>query len=319
MTAAMTRSPMPRRALRGCALLLVAATVAVPATRAQSERCTTIDGTSRSCEDGFTCAQNFGGGDRFERFTMTVVSSQNPLAPLSILVDPDGTGQAFVTVWEGTAEQGLRFGWTVLEDAEGDSFVRVDNRIGTAPIVIGYACDRADTSLDEPVDAGDQQLPVVSTAPFSVGDSIVVAPGGPDEEHHVVAALGARVRAQPLQLQEPLQSAHAAGTFVVSRSPAADAPTATDARPETAAFALAVHPNPVAGTAAVTLARTQAGSVDAAVYDALGRRVAVLHEGPLPAGPHTLGLDVAGWAPGHYVVRVRAEGAAHAARFTVVR
>ena len=52
-----------------------------------------------------------------------------------------------------------------------------------------------------------------------------------------------------------------------------------------------------------------------AVYDALGREVAVL-----AAGEHEVALDGAALAPGVYVVRLTAaSGAAETARLTVVR
>jgi hypothetical protein len=48
------------------------------------------------------------------------------------------------------------------------------------------------------------------------------------------------------------------------------------------------------------------------VFDALGRRVAILHDGPLAAGAHTLELDAASLPPGHYIVRAHVPGAADA-------
>ena len=78
-------------------------------------------------------------------------------------------------------------------------------------------------------------------------------------------------------------------------------------------------PNPVSG--AVTLAYRLAAPavVRLAVYDALGREVAVLHDGPLAAGAHALTLDTSGWSPGVYVVRVTAGVQTASARLVVVR
>ena len=78
-------------------------------------------------------------------------------------------------------------------------------------------------------------------------------------------------------------------------------------------------PNPAATTASVRLALAQAGPVRATLYDALGRRVATLTEGPLAAGDHTLAVPVGSLPAGAYVVRVEADGAVHAARLTVAR
>lgn len=93
--------------------------------------------------------------------------------------------------------------------------------------------------------------------------------------------------------------------------------TAAEAAPE-AAFALTVAPNPVAGAAAVRLALPASGPVHVAVYDALGRTVAVLHEGPLVAGRHAFPTP-ATLPAGVYLVRVRTHAAAAARTFTVVR
>ncbi len=78
-----------------------------------------------------------------------------------------------------------------------------------------------------------------------------------------------------------------------------DAPAA----PRAATAALSVAPNPARGPAAVTLTLGAPGPARVAVYDALGREVAVLHDGPLGAGTHRLmWADAA--PPGLYIVRL---------------
>jgi hypothetical protein len=69
---------------------------------------------------------------------------------------------------------------------------------------------------------------------------------------------------------------------------------------------IGVRPNPAWGSDHVNVALRLPASanVQAAAYDALGRRVALLHAGPLQAGLHDLTLDGARLAPGVYVVRV---------------
>ncbi len=99
-------------------------------------------------------------------------------------------------------------------------------------------------------------------------------------------------------------------------------PTTVDVEPETAPGAgltLAVAPNPVAGGGTVRLTLPAAGRVRVAVYDALGREVAVLMDGERVAGELALALDASRLAPGVYAVRADAGGASAARRVTVAR
>ncbi len=86
------------------------------------------------------------------------------------------------------------------------------------------------------------------------------------------------------------------------------------------AFALSgVDPNPVGTAGRVRFTLAAAGDVSVAVYDALGRRVAVLAQAAMTAGAHEVPFPAASLAPGVYVVRVVA-GAEQATRtVTVVR
>lgn len=79
-------------------------------------------------------------------------------------------------------------------------------------------------------------------------------------------------------------------------------------------------PNPArGGRATLTLTVRETQDVRAEVYDMLGRRVAVLHDGPLSAGvPHTLTLEASRFASGLYLVRVAGERFAPQMRRVVV-
>ncbi|HLT47764.1 MAG TPA: T9SS type A sorting domain-containing protein [Rubricoccaceae bacterium] len=99
-------------------------------------------------------------------------------------------------------------------------------------------------------------------------------------------------------------------------APAASASEAASEAP--AALALsAPAPHPFRGAARIALSVPAAQTVRVGVYDALGREVAVLHDGPLAAGTHVLALDGRGLAAGVYVVR--AEGTGGVALRRVVR
>lgn len=95
--------------------------------------------------------------------------------------------------------------------------------------------------------------------------------------------------------------------------------TATEPPPSSAAFALdAPFPNPTSGPTSVELRTASPEAVTVEVFDALGRRVAVLHDGVLAAGTHRLALDTRVLAVGVYVVRARTEDGVVARRVVVI-
>jgi hypothetical protein len=85
------------------------------------------------------------------------------------------------------------------------------------------------------------------------------------------------------------------------------------------AVRLAVAPNPFSEEAAVTLTLPEPGEVAVALYDVLGRRVALLHEGALEAGEHALRLDGRSLPAGVYVVRAAAGGVVVTRTATLLR
>ena len=85
------------------------------------------------------------------------------------------------------------------------------------------------------------------------------------------------------------------------------------------ALALAVAPNPAQGRASLRFTLPAAADVRLAVYDALGREVAVLADAALPAGTHEVALDVGRLAPGVYVARLTTGAETAVRRLTVVR
>lgn len=97
--------------------------------------------------------------------------------------------------------------------------------------------------------------------------------------------------------------------------PVAGEPSA--APPDVAA--LSVYPNPLRGSARLEMTLPSAGTARVEVYDVLGRRVAVLHDGRLDGGTHTLGVDAQSLAPGVYIIRMRAEDITLSRRMTVLR
>lgn len=88
---------------------------------------------------------------------------------------------------------------------------------------------------------------------------------------------------------------------------------------ETTGFTSSITPNPLESGGTVRVTLTEAGPVRVAVYDVLGRQVAVLADGAWSAGEHTVSLGVERLVPGVYVVRVTAGAVSVVRRVTVAR
>ena len=98
--------------------------------------------------------------------------------------------------------------------------------------------------------------------------------------------------------------------------------TATSAEGDARVAGLALdppRPNPAADRTQVTFRLAAPADVRVAVYDVLGREVAVVADGPRGAGAHGVAVGTAGLPAGVYVVRLDADGAAVTRRFTVAR
>lgn len=83
--------------------------------------------------------------------------------------------------------------------------------------------------------------------------------------------------------------------------------------------ALTVAPNSLTHAARVALTVAETAHATVRVVDALGRTVAVLADGALAAGPHTLALDAARLPPGVYAVVATVGETRSVTRVTVVR
>jgi minor extracellular serine protease Vpr len=94
--------------------------------------------------------------------------------------------------------------------------------------------------------------------------------------------------------------------------------TGDDAYPTALALG-AAYPNPFAETATLPFELPAPGLARLAVYDVLGREVARLVDGPLPAGRHTARLEGGALASGVYLVRLEAGGEALTRRVLLVR
>jgi hypothetical protein len=93
----------------------------------------------------------------------------------------------------------------------------------------------------------------------------------------------------------------------------------TEAEPAEGVRLDAPRPNPAARAATVGFHLPESGPVRLDVFDATGRRVAVLVDGVRPAGPHEAALDVSGLSGGVYLVRLGASRDTVARLFAVAR
>ncbi len=96
-------------------------------------------------------------------------------------------------------------------------------------------------------------------------------------------------------------------------------PTAGEEGPEDALSFAAPVPNPAAGTVRLAATLASPGAVRVEVFDALGRSVGVLADGPAPSGTTTWTWDAAGQPAGVYAVRLTGEAGARTRTVSVVR
>ncbi|MDX1530127.1 MAG: T9SS type A sorting domain-containing protein [Rhodothermales bacterium] len=150
------------------------------------------------------------------------------------------------------------------------------------------------------------------------------AAGAPDretiarfmEETFGVSEIERRVEAALLAGTPPADADESA------RSAATAEPNALKSDPSGLADAVAleaVYPNPFTHEATVAYALPEEEHVVVEVYDLLGRPVATLVDGTVPAGRHEVRLDGTSLAAGPYVVRLRAGSATATKRIVLAR
>lgn len=93
---------------------------------------------------------------------------------------------------------------------------------------------------------------------------------------------------------------------------------ASEAPPDAQGFPLTLSPNPARTATALSVVLPGSGAVRIVAYDALGREVAVLHDGPA-AETLSLRVDASAWPVGVYVVRAEAGDRTATARLVVAR
>ncbi len=96
-------------------------------------------------------------------------------------------------------------------------------------------------------------------------------------------------------------------------------PTAAPGGPGALSETVTLFPNPTRGSAALALTLKRAAHVRLEALDALGRRVALVHDGMLPAGAHRFDLPTRTLPAGTYLVRAAIDGRVTNRHLTVLR
>jgi hypothetical protein len=82
----------------------------------------------------------------------------------------------------------------------------------------------------------------------------------------------------------------------------------------------APSPHPVSGQVSLSFALSEEGDAEVALYNLLGQRVRILHDGPAaPHREHVISFDTQGLASGRYILRLRAGDRVRSHAITVVR
>ncbi|MEM7786151.1 MAG: chondroitinase-B domain-containing protein [Bacteroidota bacterium] len=187
----------------------------------------------------------------------------------------------------------------------------------TGTAALGVTAPEAQIRVADPGLAGGD-LPWLLAAGSPAIDAAASGPGAPALDVQGQTRVTPDVGADEYDPSAPVLYAPLTAADV---GPEAVGATASEPRdPARRGLSLALAgPNPVRTRTTLLLTVEAAASVEVALFDALGRRVAVLHEGPLAAGGHPLALDAASLASGVYLVRAATEAGMESQTLTVVR
>ncbi len=235
---------------------------------------------------------------------LTVAASATPST-----VSPGVTITVTATVTNTTPSAAALDGWV---EAERGGSVVLEERVGSGTVAAGAAAT-VTFELDVPRGAGGGAYAVafrVGTYPTEAvaSDTFTVtvvtrrvaegSPGATGSEAFAVQQVGGGLFGSGLSGSGLPGDGPAAG----SASAGAEAPT------------LAAWPNPAADAVTLSYTLQEASPVRLAVYDALGREVAVLADGLREAGRHDAALD--GLPAGVYLLQLTASGATTTRRVT---
>ena len=226
---------------------------------------------------------------------------------------------------EGERRDG-RYGWSVAGAGDVDGDGRADVAVGApgegdeGPGGDGYSSGQGRVYVHSGADGSVLSVLQSPLADYTPGQSNVAGGFGAalaaadlDGDGRADLVVGA-----PSEGAGNVERAGRAYAFSALRP----APTSGAGGPAEAGAVGAPFPNPARSAVSVPVTLARPGAVHVVAYDVLGRTVGQAAAEGLPSGSHTVRLDVAGWAPGTYVVRVEVgsdSSEAYARRVVVVR
>jgi len=141
------------------------------------------------------------------------------------------------------------------------------------------------TTLISNAIAGSQTLNVASIDGFSIGDSIIINPGGGNEEGNIISGFGS------ILLQAPLQYNHYAGELVIKFNP-----TSVEENDLTLPSTFELYqnyPNPFNPNTVISYQLPVSSDVTLKIYDVLGNEIATLVDEYKPAGRYEVEFNTA--------------------------
>ena len=248
--------------------------------------------------DGTVYATSSKFGDAPYRNVVAKVEDPSGTPALSVAFAPcEGANPAFIDCGDGGVEE-IEAALVFSGDVGSPGFLISNNAFSSDVVVVAFTLDGQPV---ETVFSGNALLadPDVSESTFTVAFDEYMAYDASVDRLYIAGRSRIDTDAEAIYFAE--------GLFALP----ADGPAVAEG------YGLTVQ-NPVSGRAVVTVDLPAAQAVRLVAYDALGRRAAVLADGPLAPGA-SVAFEAAGLAPGLYVLRLEGEGAAVTRTVTVVR
>ncbi|MFC2088997.1 T9SS type A sorting domain-containing protein, partial [Calditrichota bacterium] len=157
--------------------------------------------------------------------------------------------------------------------------------------------DLITTTLSINTPAGSQSLEVTSTAGFSVGDNIVINPGGENEEANTITGFGS------LLLQTPLQFNHLAGELIEKLDP-----TSININSTSFPHGFALYqnyPNPFNPKTTISYQLLKTSDVKLTIFNLLGQKVSTLVNKKQAAGSFKVEWDASSFVSSVYFYRLQ--------------